>query len=248
MKTPLLLGISGPSSSGKTTLSRLLRDIFPASKLFILHLDDFYHTDADIPRRNGVQDWDCLESLNVAQLQDALHHIKTHGTSPAWLQSKEDQNSVGEHGVGAEDLAALRARVGAWFDASKEQWHGRRICVVDGFLLFSEDMREVRDAFDVRLFLRTSYETAKRRREARSGYVTLEGFWEDPPGYVDNVVWPNYVKDHGFLFADGDVEKELNQDVCSRVGINGMPRQAEGNMTKCLEWAVDVLEGAVKTA
>ncbi|THV63449.1 hypothetical protein D6D27_10612, partial [Aureobasidium pullulans] len=26
----------------------------------------------------------------------------------------------------------------------------------------------------------------KQRREARSGYVTLEGFWEDPPGYVDS--------------------------------------------------------------
>lgn len=49
MPPPLLVGISGPSSSGKTTLSRLLRDIFPASQLTILHLDDFYLTDAEIP-------------------------------------------------------------------------------------------------------------------------------------------------------------------------------------------------------
>jgi nicotinamide/nicotinate riboside kinase len=247
MKSPLLLGISGPSSSGKTTLSRLLRDIFPPSKLFILHLDDFYLTDAEIPVHNGIQDWDCLESLNLPQLQDALQHIKEHGTSPEWLESKEDQNSVGEHGVDQQDLERLRKTVSEWF-AGKPQWDGRRICVVDGFLLFSEEMKDVRSLFDVKLFLRTSYETAKKRREARSGYVTLEGFWEDPPGYVDKVVWPNYVQDHKFLFEDSNVEKELRENVCRSVGINGMPRQAEGNMTVCLEWAVGVLEHAIKNA
>jgi nicotinamide/nicotinate riboside kinase len=244
MQPPLLIGISGPSSSGKTTLSRLLRDIFPPSKLFILHLDDFYLTDAQIPIRNGIQDWDCLESLDLTQLQQALQHIKDHGASPGWLESKEDQNSVGENGVPEKEVERLRERVRGWLDGRKE-WEGRRICIVDGFLLFSEDMKDVRSFFDVKLFLRTSYETAKKRREARSGYVTLEGFWADPPGYVDKVVWPNYVQDHKFLFEDGNVENELDESVCQSVGINGMPRGAEEDMKKCLEWAVEVLEGAI---
>jgi nicotinamide/nicotinate riboside kinase len=113
-------------------------------------------------------------------------------------------------------------------------------------LLFSEEMKDIRSLFDVKLFLRTSYQTAKRRREARSGYVTLEGFWEDPPGYVDNIVWPNYVKDHKFLFKDGDVDGELDEEVCKSVGIYGMPREAEENMTKCLDWAAGVLEQVIK--
>ncbi|KAF1917094.1 P-loop containing nucleoside triphosphate hydrolase protein [Ampelomyces quisqualis] len=244
MHPPLLLGISGPSSSGKTTLSRLLRDIFPPSKLFLLHLDDFYLTDTEIPIRNGIQDWDCLASINFAQLQQALRHIKEHGTSPEWLESKEDQNSVGEHGVPPSVLEDLRGKVRGWFDGNGE-WEGRRICVVDGFLLFSDDVKDIRSLFDVRLFLRTSYETAKRRREARSGYVTLEGFWEDPPGYVDKVVWPNYVQDHKFLFEDGDVEGELDETLCARIDIHGMPREAEESMRKCLEWAVGVLQSAI---
>jgi nicotinamide/nicotinate riboside kinase len=244
MQPPLLVGISGPSSSGKTTLSRLLRDIFPPSKLFILHLDDFYLTDAQIPIRNGIQDWDCLESLDLPQLQQALQHIKDHGASPEWLESKEDQNSVGDHGVAEKEVERLRERVSRWLDGRKE-WEGRRICIVDGFLLFSEDMKDVRSFFDVKLFLRTSYETAKKRREARSGYVTLEGFWADPPGYVDKVVWPNYVQDHKFLFEDGNVENELDESVCRDIGINGMPRRAEENMENCLKWAAEVLEGAI---
>jgi nicotinamide/nicotinate riboside kinase len=36
----VIVGISGASSSGKTTLGRLLRDVFPQT--FILHEDDFY--------------------------------------------------------------------------------------------------------------------------------------------------------------------------------------------------------------
>lgn len=39
-KGAIVVGISGCSSSGKTTLARLLREIFPDS--FVLHEDDFY--------------------------------------------------------------------------------------------------------------------------------------------------------------------------------------------------------------
>ncbi|KAJ4311029.1 ribosylnicotinamide kinase [Neodidymelliopsis sp. IMI 364377] len=245
MSPPLLLGISGPSSSGKTTLSRLLRDIFPSKQLSILHLDDFYLTDAEIPIKNGVQDWDCLESLDLPGLKKALEHIRKEGKSPEWLVSKEDQNSVGEHGVPDSVVKNLQEQIGELLEG-KPVWKDRRICIVDGFLLFSEEMADVRSLFDVRLFLRTSYETAKKRREARSGYVTLEGFWEDPPGYVDDIVWPNYVKDHSFLFKDGDVEKDLDEEVCRRVNVHGMPREAEGDMAVCLKWAVGVLEDVIK--
>ena len=68
-----------------------------------------------------------------------------------------------------------------------EDGDGMRICIVDGFLLFSEDMSGVRELFDAKMLLRADFATVKRRREARKGYVTLEGFWEDPKGYVDEV-------------------------------------------------------------
>lgn len=49
----LIVGISGPSSSGKTTLARLLQRIFCGVNLdnkqqlntFIIHEDDFYYPD-----------------------------------------------------------------------------------------------------------------------------------------------------------------------------------------------------------
>jgi nicotinamide/nicotinate riboside kinase len=41
----VIVGISGASSSGKTTLARLLRDTFPNT--FILHEDDFYKAEKE---------------------------------------------------------------------------------------------------------------------------------------------------------------------------------------------------------
>ena len=41
----IVVGISGVSSSGKTTLARLLRDLFPET--FILHEDDFYKPESE---------------------------------------------------------------------------------------------------------------------------------------------------------------------------------------------------------
>lgn len=42
----LVVGVSGPSSSGKSTLGRLLREILPHA--FILHQDDYYKVSLSI--------------------------------------------------------------------------------------------------------------------------------------------------------------------------------------------------------
>jgi nicotinamide/nicotinate riboside kinase len=228
----VLVGVSGVSSSGKTTLARLLRDIIPNT--FILHEDDFYKTDQEIPiNEDGVQDWDCLGSLDLDLLEKALDFIKTHGFLPPNLESKEDKNDVGESGVDRQRVAELKEA------AHKEPKANSNVPVfiIDGFLLFSEEMKQIRELFDVKLFLRANHKTVKQRREARSGYVTLEGFWEDPPGYVDSVVWANYAKDHAFLFENGDVEGQLKDELCQELGIDTAPLEVQVNMTACVDWA-----------
>lgn len=94
---------------------------------------------------------------------------------------------------------------------------------------------------DIKLFLRVSYAKAKARREARSGYVTLEGFWEDPPGYVDKIVWPNYVEDHSWMFKGGNVEGEFKDEVLNEWNIKCQEGGVDMGMATTLEWAVDIL-------
>lgn len=145
----VLVGISGPSSSGKTTLARLLRDIWPNT--FILHEDDFYWPDTQIPVKNGVQDWDCLESLDLSKLRDTLTHIKQNGVLPSDFASKEDQNSVGLCDVDGLLVEALRKRATELVKVGDPV----RVAIIDGFLLYSKVMPQIWELLDARLFLRT---------------------------------------------------------------------------------------------
>ena len=104
-------------------------------------------------------------------------------------------------------------------------------------------MAALQPHLDIKIFLRTTKAKALARRAARSGYVTLEGFWEDPPGYVEKIVWPNYVRDHGFLFKDGDVEGEIDKEVAMERSIEYVKGGADEDMEMVLKWAAEVLMG-----
>jgi len=178
-----------------------------------------------------------------------------------FVDSKEDQNSVGECPASPAKIEAQKAKVREWLQPGNPG-HGvffsdpgrgpLRMCLLDGFLLYSPPtLSAVMGMIDVKLFLQVSRARATQRREARDGYVTLEGFWKDPPGYVDRIVWPNYVDAHRWLFAGGDVERgELDWDVLRDRGVlaqHGRPGPGGGvdlDFEETLEWAV----GEVMTA
>jgi nicotinamide/nicotinate riboside kinase len=116
-----------------------------------------------------------------------------------------------------------------------------RLCIFDGFLLYSESMAVIQPHIDIKLFLRVSYTKAKARREARSGYVTLEGFWKDPPGYVDKIVWPNYMNDHKWMFENEDVEGQFKSEMLKKWNIQTQIGEPDVDMATTLEWAVRTL-------
>ncbi|KAH7173760.1 P-loop containing nucleoside triphosphate hydrolase protein [Fusarium flagelliforme] len=236
----LIVGVSGCSSSGKTTLARLLRDIFPHT--FILHEDDFYRPETELPTKNGLLDWDCAGAIDIPAMAESLAYIRQHAAFPPTLDSKEDKNSVGECPVSEATIASQRAKVDAALGPDHPLRNNLRLCLLDGFLLYSPSMAAINPNLDIKLFLRTTYEKAKARREARDGYVTLEGFWADPPGYVDKIVWPNYVEEHAWMFEDGDVEGKFKDDVLEKEGIKVQSDvSADGNIEKTFEWTVDTI-------
>lgn len=104
-------------------------------------------------------------------------------------------------------------------------------------------MSPIHPYIDLKFFLRTSYAKAKARREARTGYVTIEGFWTDPPGYVDKIVWPNYVEEHAYMFEDGNVEAPFKKDVLEKedIRVEDEGEIQKSDMGKTLEWSVEVL-------
>lgn len=85
-----------------------------------------------------------------------------------------------------------------------------------------------------------------------------QNFWTDPPGYVDDIVWPRYVQDHAWLLlpeggsGQGDatscvgvdpqqVVKHVGQGVNVRTdaGVTVAPGQGDMPMVDVLQWAVE---------
>ncbi|KAK9479791.1 P-loop containing nucleoside triphosphate hydrolase protein [Lipomyces japonicus] len=231
----LLIGVTGPSSSGKSTLARLLRQLFPES--FILHEDDFYKPEAEIPVVNGLADWDCPEAIDFESLGKAVSYIKYHESLPSDLNSKEEQNSLGSAPITLEEAKQIRQEILGVERAALNI----RFCVVDGFLLFND--LDVISNLDIKLLLRAPYERLKARREARNGYATLEGFWQDPPGYFDQYVWPGYVRSHKHFFENEDVEGSLTPDAIAK-GINTTSK-IDVEMHELLRWALIQIKHAL---
>jgi nicotinamide/nicotinate riboside kinase len=271
----VIIGLSGPSSSGKTTLARLLRSIFniPPSpetngrsiSLFILHEDDFYKTDEQIPlvtvsspehSSRQLQDWDCADSIDFPLLESTLCYVKEHGRFPPDFFSKEDQNSVGDSSVPESIVSKNHAAITNWLASlppSPQPPTHLALFLLDGFLLYPTPTptpsipTTITSLLDLKLFLRSTHDLTKSRRKARSGYVTLEGFWADPPGYVDDVVWPNYVKEHAWMFEAGDVDAgPVREDVVGKEGVVVGPGNGDRGMMELLEWGIEQLKGQVE--
>ena len=210
--TSFIVALSGPTSSGKTTIATALTSIFPVSTIHIIHADDFYKSDSKIPiHSTGVQDWDCAEALDLIKFRQTLLNVRAGATVPDQVVKQgavQDHVDTALSSLDKDLIENLSSGVASWPAALAE----RRVIIVEGFLLFGQGVQQqLSDLFDLKILLRSTREAAQRRRASRNGYVTLEGFWQDPEGYFEDVVWPNYEAEHAFLFDNGDVEGEVKR-------------------------------------
>ncbi|KAJ3234310.1 ribosylnicotinamide kinase [Chytriomyces hyalinus] len=190
----ILIGCAGASCSGKSTLTEWLSKILG---LPVIHQDRFFKSDSDVPVVNGIVHWDCPGALDMAEFAAFLKNIRA---DPAYVDSELSPNrpTISDKDIASHELDQLMIR-GESFRSkhSTNSAHGAsssgtRIFLVDGFLMMSDP--DVMAQLDYVLFLHSDYEILKERREARFSYVTLEGTWQDPPGYFDDIVYPAYVE------------------------------------------------------
>ena len=283
----ILLTLSGPSCSGKTTLARHLRSIFnvessndtasskPSLSLSILHQDDYYLTDTAIPvvttskecpsglGEREVQDWDCVGSLDLGLMQRVLRSVKDGKGVPEGVGSKEDENEVGPSSIKEGVFGGIKEEVGRWVRALGV---GEvKVWLVEGFLLYVDPesgdegrkrLKGLGALSDGRLWVNATRTEAIERRGRRKGYVTLEGFWADPEGYVEDVVWPGFVREHAWMEGGGGGERvleggwetkekvEVDEGVVGREGIVVGPQG--GDMGQTVEWAVGVIKVVIE--
>ncbi|KAJ2227379.1 ribosylnicotinamide kinase [Coemansia sp. RSA 518] len=126
--------------------------------------------------------------------------VEVHSSfASQWANPQKDVNSK----LPPKALDSLRNTVLHRLNVESTEEIPFSLILVDGILLFYDEANNESPGAecDTGLFIYAQYETLKQRREARSAYVTKDGIWEDPPGYFDSIVWPNFVKYHSNLIA-----------------------------------------------
>lgn len=235
----LLVGLSGSSSSGKTTLAHFLSLILPpASPVFILHQDDFFVSKTLlVPSATGDFDADCTDAIDFAAFMRVLRYVKREGRLPSrfrTLQAEEYEREMAVSLIGEDVIEELKGSVAesGLFEC------GRAVGIVDGFLMYHDPT--IRELLDIKLFLRSSKEQSSQRRFGRPDYTESElgsdFFWRTRE-YFDKTVWPNYRKEHGPLFENEDVEGKPRMEVCKALGISVQER-LDDDVKSSLRWAV----------
>lgn len=223
----VLVGIGGPSSSGKTTVAKALHSLYPASTL--VHLDDFYFPDDQIPKdaEKGVENWDCADAIDWTKFEQYIEAVRKSNGATLPIESLELDPQLKLSEQEKQQLSSL-----AKDNLASPDYH---FVFVDGFMLFHSEI--IARLFDVKLFFRAPYAVLKARREARLGYNTVEGFWVDPPNYFDDIVWPEFVKSHKWLFEDEDVEKNLTKEARA-LGLADIVNDNSARLTDLIKWAI----------
>lgn len=220
----VFIGLSGPSSSGKTTLAYLLKQIFP-NVAYVLHADDFCKEFDEIPTVDGYLDCDGPDAIDYVRMAKVLDHMKGHnGLPPEDFKSWQDEVFPGQEEkasltISKEVVDNLKLQV------AKENldFKSIKLVFVDGFLLYQNPI--IRERLDVKLFFRLSYKVAKERRFTRQGYgpeAKPDEFWKTE-NYFEKMVWRSYVEQHIFMFKRGDVEADVDEVACERAGIKVQP-------------------------
>lgn len=177
-----LVGIGGPTCSGKTTLTKhLLNLIKKHSKQniqsFIIHQDDFAPPESSLiwNEKVGSADWDDPEtSVQWDKLRDTIDYVKQTGRLPLDHSSHDELNPLPDLPVSdamqKELDTAFQRRFGG---VDGKDFLPTHIVFLDGFLLYYDE--HVRRQIDLPIFLRIGRSLLKERRDARGGYVTAEG-------------------------------------------------------------------------
>jgi len=104
---------------------------------------------------------------------DAMRYIRARdGNYPPTLKSIQEKNELGDPGISDQVIGSVRQNFLSLNLLDPED-PAVLLCLVDGFFLYSDP--SVVDELDLRFLIRAPYHKLKARREARSGYVTLEG-------------------------------------------------------------------------
>ncbi|KAI8883629.1 P-loop containing nucleoside triphosphate hydrolase protein [Backusella circina FSU 941] len=178
------IGVSGPSCSGKTTLSLILKKTL--KNVIVISQDAYFKPDDQIPldETTGLANWDCPGAIDFDALNLDISRIRDEVEQDVPLEAFSKIKYDGSVEITQDQLHSLR-----------EHLHildHDIFIIVEGFMLFYN--KTTCSLLDYKFFVTASKDVLEKRRLNRKGYETKQGFWVDPPNYFNTIVWPQYIK------------------------------------------------------
>lgn len=202
----LVVGVSGVTCGGKTTVAKRLKEIIPNSCLisqdYYFHpIDSNYHT--WIPDLNHIN-WEIMSSLDMekmlSDINDILNCKKNVQTDFAYMKhssgsensqsltvSVDDKNEI----VNAASLGVHNGEGNDEREAAPKSWQflSSNICnvmIIEGFLIFN--YKPVAQLCNLKFYVTLTKDQCFSRRRERAYDPP------DVPGYFELCVWPEYEK------------------------------------------------------
>ncbi|GMF04719.1 unnamed protein product [[Candida] boidinii] len=171
----VLIGLSGASSSGKTTTGKVLSQVLPNS--ILIHEDDYYLPDNQIPFSKELNDynWDSPGAIDFPKMIKSLNDMKNdksdnNDDDDATIQDNKNHDIKN---LSSDQFELINKNITERLNANSSKYKYKFI-ILDGFLLYHNEKILNDLKIDVKFFFKTDYETLRSRRLNRS-YNTDQG-------------------------------------------------------------------------
>lgn len=177
---PYLIGFSGPSTSGKTELTRQLSKHI---EFTLVKLDNYWKKKPEFPTKFGYKNWDSPKAINFDLLYENLKELKKGNNvkSPIW--------NKGEF-IGWKIL------------------NSTRLIIAEGFLLFYK--KKVRDLFDLKFYFEVPEDVMLSRRMKRSKAKTSREEYYRKVMLTEHKKYVRKQKDYADQVLDGTDKIKIN--------------------------------------
>lgn len=179
----IVIGISGATCSGKSTLAHNLHELLPQS--ILISQDEYFHPpDSSLHVKVeslGHLNWEIMSALDMDGMRSDVKNLLSQDPTSTILPSKAKRS----------DKVASIAESGSY------QSSFPFVMILEGFLLLNDPV--IFDLCHVRYYLTLTRDQCWERRRVR--------VYEPPdiPGYFDQVVWPEYEKHRDEVLPKGNI-------------------------------------------
>ena len=154
----IMIGIAGGTGSGKTTLTRRLRDHFGANEVSVINHDSYYKRHDELPYEKRCQlNYDHPDSFDTSLLIEDLRSLKAGRTVHCPVYDYSIHNRTDR----------------------TEEVHPTKVIIVEGMLIFADE--ELAGEMDIKIFVDTDADERILRRimrDVRERGRTLESVVE----------------------------------------------------------------------